>query len=150
MNRVLLTIVSLLFLNSYSQEKKTKEERQIELDRKKVYANYEPRDSLNYPVKHCLLMATGKFLSKKVDLTIDYGQESTYFEDMKIRDKNGKVIEFNSVMDALNYMSSIGWEFVDAYAVTTGNQNVYHYLMKSVSNSKDDFIPKTKRDFKKQ
>lgn len=150
MKKILFVTTLLLCFNTYSQEKKTQEERQLELDKKKLYGRYDPRDSLNYPVKHCLLMATGKMFSKKVDITIDYGQDTSFFEDSKIRDKNGKVIEFNSVMDALNYMSSIGWEFVDAYAITLSGQNVYHYLMQSISKNDDDFIPKTKRDFKKK
>ncbi|RWX00515.1 hypothetical protein [Flavobacterium cerinum] len=140
----LLLIMLAISAFSYSQ---TKEERQKILDKKKAMATYSPRDSLNYPVKYCLLMATSKFLSPDVDLEIDYGQDATYFEDKKIRDRNGKKILFNSVIDALNYMSSIGWEFVNAYVITVGNQNVYHYLMKN-ENVNPDYIPKTKRDFK--
>ena len=123
----------LLSISSFSQ-KKTKEERQAIIDQKKAYIKYEPRDSLNYKTKYCLLLATGKFLSNDVDISIDYGQDSSIFEDTRIRDKNGKIIHFNSVIDALNYMESIGWEFVNAYAITVGSQNVYHYLLRS----KDD------------
>lgn len=148
MKRLLLLITIFISLHGHSQDKKSKEERQSELDKKKAYAKYEPRDSIDYPVKHCLLMATGKMFSNKVDITIDYGQDSTFFEDTKIRDKNGKVINFNSVMDALNYMSSIGWKFIDAYAITVSGQNVYHYLMESKESNDNNFIPKTKRDFK--
>lgn len=144
--------ITLLFLlisiSAFSQEKRSKEERQRDLDRKKSNIKYEPRDSLNYPIKYCLILATGKFLSNEVDIRIDYGQNGSIFEDTRIRDKNGKPINFNSVMDALNYMSNLGWEFVDAYAISTGNQNVYHYLLKAKDNVNDEFIPKTKRDFR--
>jgi len=34
------------------------------------------------------------------------------------------------MIDALNFMSKNEYEFVQAYALTVGNQNVYHYLMK--------------------
>jgi hypothetical protein len=34
------------------------------------------------------------------------------------------------MVDALNYMGSDQWEFVQAYIVTTGQQNVYHWLLK--------------------
>lgn len=34
------------------------------------------------------------------------------------------------MVDALNYMGNQGWEFVQAYTITMGNQNVYHYLLK--------------------
>ena len=72
------------------------------------------------------MLATGKFLSNEVDIRIDYGQDSSFFEETRIRDEYGKPITFNSVVDALNYMESIGWEYVNAYAITVGNQNVYH------------------------
>jgi hypothetical protein len=141
-------ILFLIFFNvSAFGQVKSKEERQAIIDKKKALAKYEPRDSLNYPTKFCLLMATGKFLSKEVDISIDYGQDSSLFEDTRIRDKNGKIINFNSVIDALNYMESLGWEFVNAYAITVGNQNVYHYLLKAKDNISDNFIPKTKKDF---
>lgn len=47
-----------------------------------------------------------------------------------MKDENGKNIEFNSMVDAMNYFGKQGWEFVQAYAVTMGNQNVYHWLLK--------------------
>jgi hypothetical protein len=34
------------------------------------------------------------------------------------------------MVDALNFMSDNGYEFVTAYAITVGNSNVYHFLMK--------------------
>ena len=40
------------------------------------------------------------------------------------------VKKFNSMVDAMNWMGSMGWEFVQAYVVTVGNQNVYHWLLK--------------------
>ncbi len=150
MKKTLLTLILFLLTICVFAQKKTKEERQAELDEKKAFTKYVPRDSLNYPTKYCLLLAYGKFMSNKVDIRIDYGQDSSFFEDTMIRDKNGKKITFHSVIDALNYMESIGWEFIDAYAITIGNQNVYHYLLKSNSETEETFIPKTKADFKKE
>lgn len=50
---------------------------------------------------------------------------------MRMRDEEtGKVKNFNSVIDALNYMSEQGWKFVNAYSITHSNQIVYHYLLK--------------------
>ena len=48
--------------------------------------------------------------------------------------KMAKQLIFNSMMDALNFMSKNGFEFVDAYAITSSNQNVYHYLLRSTKN----------------
>ena len=75
--------------------------------------------------RYCLLLASSTFLSSKVKVEVDYGETTE-----KLRSDNGKVAKFESVISALNYMSGEGWQFVDAYAITVGNQNVYHYLMR--------------------
>ena len=80
--------------------------------------------------EYCMVLATAKMMSTKVTITIDFGQERKYFSDARYKDDAGKVVTFNSVIDALNFMNSQGWEFVNAYAITVGGQNVYHYVMK--------------------
>lgn len=79
-----------------------------------------------------MVLATSKFLSKKVDITVDFGQEVKLFsfKDQRLKDDAGKVLAFNSVIDALNYMAKQGWEFVNAYAITINSQNVYNYVLK--------------------
>jgi hypothetical protein len=34
------------------------------------------------------------------------------------------------MIDALNFMTKNGYEFVQAYALVLSNQNVYHYLLR--------------------
>lgn len=80
--------------------------------------------------EYVLVVATSKLLSTKVTIALDYGQEQKLFKDQRVRSEDGKVQAFNSVVDALNYMNSQGWRFVNAYAITMGNSNVYHYLMR--------------------
>lgn len=81
-------------------------------------------------VKHIEIVGQGRFLSSKIDIYIDYGQAGTgNWEKKKLVDKDGKRIVLNSMIDAMNYLSEWGYEFQAAYAVTIGNQNVYHYLM---------------------
>lgn len=80
---------------------------------------------------YCELIGMAKFLSTKVTVAVDYGEERSFFQDTRMRDEQtGKVASFNSMVDALNYMGTKGWEFVQAYVVTTGNQNVYRWLLK--------------------
>jgi len=64
-----------------------------------------------------------RFLSNKVSIRLDYGQERNFWGgDTRIRDEeSGKVKKFNSAVDALNYMSSQGWEFVFAYTLPIGD-----------------------------
>jgi len=72
--------------------------------------------------QYCELLATGKFLSYKVTINIDYGEEARVFEfkDKKIKDQLNKVKSFTSVVAAMNYMGSIGWKFIDSYPITEG------------------------------
>jgi len=84
---------------------------------------------------YCEIVGTAGLLSTKVKIDIDYGQEVSFWnQDRRLKDENGKSIKFNSMVDALNYMGTLGWEFVQAYVVTIpsmgSQQNVYHWLLK--------------------
>ncbi len=80
---------------------------------------------------YCEIVGHSKMFSSKVSISIDYGQETSYFSmPEKLVDKNGKKIEFNSMVDALNYMSELGWELETTYAISHGqNYQVYHFLL---------------------
>lgn len=78
--------------------------------------------------------------SEKVTITVDFGQEVSFWKrgrDNKIVDENGKDIVFNTMVDAMNFMGKRGWQFVQAYVVTEGNSNVYHWLLSKVVTSDD-------------
>jgi hypothetical protein len=80
---------------------------------------------------YCELVGTGKLFSTKVNVVVDYGEERRFFEAANtIEDEDGGVKDFNSMVDALNYMGERGWVFVQAYTVSTSNSNVYHWLLK--------------------
>jgi hypothetical protein len=56
--------------------------------------------------QYCMVIATGKLFSTKVSISVDYGQETKFWHrEETIKDEQGKVINFNSVIDALNYMA---------------------------------------------
>jgi len=38
------------------------------------------------------------------------------------------------MIDALNFMNDNGYDFESAYALTIGNQNVYHFLLRKNNN----------------
>ncbi len=80
---------------------------------------------------YCEIMGREKLLSSKVNVDIDFGQAVSFWApDRRYKDENGKPVTFNSMVDAMNFMGSLGWEFVQAYVVTVSNQNVYHWLLK--------------------
>ncbi len=84
-------------------------------------------------VNYVEIVGTSRVLSSKLIVEIDFGQENKLFssdKDTRIKDANGKNMIFNSMIDALNFMTTNGYEFVQAYAVIVSNQNVYHYLLR--------------------
>jgi hypothetical protein len=89
---------------------------------------------------YCELVGTGRLLSNKVTVQIDFGQITKFFSDNRYKDPTtGKPVIFNSMIDALNFMGKDGWEFVQAYIVTEGSgtssQNVYHFLLKKLTSA---------------
>jgi len=59
---------------------------------------------------YCLLIVTKRAFSGKSDIAINLGQQSAsteYADALK---------EYSSEVDALNYMSSQGWELINSYA----------------------------------
>lgn len=95
------------------------------------------QDPWNPARAYCEIVGTGNFTGTKVKIEIDFGQAKYFWTgstDKFLIDKSGKEIKFNSMVDALNYMSQFGWRFEQAYVVTedssVSKQNVYHYLFK--------------------
>ena len=89
---------------------------------------------------YCELVGTGKMFSTKVNVTVDFGQETSFWRqdiDQFLVDEDGKKIKFNSMVDAMNHMGRLGWEFEQAYVVTTGQQNVYHWLLSKKMTDED-------------
>jgi len=86
----------------------------------------------NIDVEYIQIVGTSKLMSNKVSIEIDFGQENKYWSNKNtvVKDGDGKKMDFNSMIDALNFMNQNGYEFVQAYAFSVNNQNVYHYLMK--------------------
>lgn len=80
-------------------------------------------------VTYVELLGYESMLSTKVKVMVDMGQNQNK-TNYKLRDENDKPIKFNSMVDALNYMTKRGWEYVNSFPVTHSNQNVYHYLLK--------------------
>ena len=65
----------------------------------------------------CEIKGTEK-LNTKMKIVFDFGNIPIYRlkNKMQIVDEQGKEIEFNSMVDAMNYMSERGWNFLQAYS----------------------------------
>lgn len=83
-------------------------------------------------VEYIQIVGTTQLLSNKVTIELDFGQENKFFstKSHQIKDEFGKSVKFNSMIDALNFLSKNGYDFIQAYAFAVGNQNVYHYLLR--------------------
>ena len=85
-------------------------------------------------VEYVQIIGEFKPFRTKLMIRIDFGQKIKLFssgDESFIKDKDGQVLDFNSMIDALNFMSKNGFEFVTAYVATIDTQNVYHYVLKN-------------------
>ena len=80
---------------------------------------YVTTDKDMYEGKSVQSDSKGKFIWKKVDTNKQSGTEP-----------KTKRQTFNSMVEGMNKMGQDGWEFVQAYIVTHGDQHVYHWLLK--------------------
>ena len=76
---------------------------------------------------YCDVMAFNFWGVGKVNITIDLGAD----RNGTICDDKGKVVKFNSPVDALNYMAKLGWAVKDTYFLSSdiGKQKVLHFLL---------------------
>lgn len=64
-------------------------------------------------------------------ISVDFGQAKKITQPLIVVDEMGEPIVFNSIIDALNWMSSFGWRFKQAFTITDplSKDNIYHYLL---------------------
>lgn len=83
-------------------------------------------------ITYCEIVGT---FYNKARIEIDFGQSKEFYSNDRYKDPNtGKPTVFTSMIDALNFMSKNGWEFVQAY--TIGNDQ--HFLLKRVTKLIDN------------
>src|SRR5215210_3615700 len=82
--------------------------------------------------QYCEVVATPRLLSNRVTIDIDYGEVKSIWKDNRMRDERGKLIKFNTLVDALNYMGTNGWKLVNAFPAYTATNSppVYHYVFR--------------------
>ncbi len=87
------------------------------------------------------------FLGNKCKVTMDFGQYSKVrltTSNQLIIEKDGSDKEFNTLIDALNFLVANGWEFVQAYSVDDSER----FILKWNATKGDPFIPEIKGDLK--
>ena len=89
---------------------------------------------------YCELVEEKLLFSSKVNVHIDFGQETKFLSNTRLVDKDGKAITFNSMVDALNYMAALDWEFEEAYVVQSisgsnnsiSTTNTRHWILSKI------------------
>jgi hypothetical protein len=85
------------------------------------------------PVKrteeYCQVKADPRLNGRYV-VSIDYGQQQKLVSRNLFRDAAGNVVEFNSAMDALNWLNGQGWELVSTFVLVEDKDSVAYYVMR--------------------
>ena len=89
-----------------------------------------PQSDTTKVEQYCEVVATPGSFSNKVTIDINYGEERSLWRDNRLKNDEGKLKKFNSVIDALIYMGKDGWLFVNAFPGTVPNEKIYHYIFK--------------------
>ncbi|MCC8423508.1 hypothetical protein [Mucilaginibacter sp. UR6-11] len=92
---------------------------------------YAQTDSVKIE-QFCQLIAVPRILSNKVTIDIDFGQEKKFWNDSRLRDREGAVKKFNTIIDAMNFMGREGWSFIHTYPVRNGDTEIFHFAFRKL------------------
>jgi hypothetical protein len=95
--------------------------KKVEYKNEKVYVT---TDKPTYDGKSVQSDDKGKYIWKKTEIN---PSASNPVITTKVKPKI-----FESMIDGMNFMGNQGWEFTQAFVVSTNNQSVYHYVLKRV------------------
>ncbi|HEY6505755.1 MAG TPA: hypothetical protein VIZ28_17395 [Chitinophagaceae bacterium] len=82
--------------------------------------------------QYCQVIATPGLLSNRVTISIDFGEEKSFWRDNRLKTEAGNLKRFNTIIDALNYMGREGWIFMNAFPVRFGETEIYHFAFKKL------------------
>ena len=107
---------------------------------------------------YCEVKGVEKELASGLKIVFDFGDNPVYSawgglsDKQKLVDESGKEIPFNSMVDAGNYLSSKGWNFVQAYTSAYGGQVIVHWIFYKDAKSPEDAVKGivTKEQYKKK
>jgi len=81
--------------------------------------------------RHVSITIMPRVLSNKINVEVDFGGETKYFSDTRMKNDEGKAVKFNSIADILNYMSKEGWELITSQVTfNTNSQKLWSILMR--------------------
>lgn len=92
---------------------------------------------------YCEVTGTEKALVNGMKVIFDFGSNPTYNlwgdlnNKLKFVDDKGKEINFNTMVDAANYMEDKGWKFLQAYSSIRGGAEIEHWIFCKEADSKE-------------
>ncbi len=78
--------------------------------------------------EYAQIVGNQRFQSSHVYVHVEYGRGVSQGRKYDAVDEEGVDMEFDTMVDALYYMTALGWEFVQAYAVTS-DRKMHHYFI---------------------
>ena len=99
---------------------------------------------LNARKYFCEIKGTNKTLSAGLKIVFDFGESPVYSiwnglkSQQKMVDEDGKEIDFNSMVDAANYMSEKGWNFQQAYTSFYEGNVIHHWIFYKEADSQEE------------
>lgn len=81
------------------------------------------------PYYYCEIIASHLPTYRDNGVLFDFGQQTGAWKYNYLTDATGNKLLFSSGMDAVNYMGSLGWEFVQAYA-SGKDSDISHYILR--------------------
>ena len=106
---------------------------------------------------YCEVKGIEKSFTSGLKIIFDFGTEASYnmwgdlSSKFKFVDEKGKEIDFNSMVDAANYMVQRGWVFQQAYSSLYGGSPIIHWIFfkdaENMEQAKEGIL--TKEEFPK-
>lgn len=82
-------------------------------------------------IRYCSIVGyNASLFGNRIIVTVDYGQKYHFWKAQIIKNSEGKNMIFHSMIDALNFMESNGWEYINNTEYTNGNANVSNFLLR--------------------
>lgn len=89
----------------------------------------------NVQTVYCEIIGSGNFSGNNIKISFDFGTEGFSYkasEENQIVNEKGKLIQFSSMVEALNYMAARGWKLHTAFSAAVkgmGAQETYRYIL---------------------
>ena len=107
---------------------------------------------------YCEIKGIQKALSSGLKIVFDFGENPIYTawggltSKQKLVDEKGEEIQFNSMVDAGNYLSSKGWILQQAYSSVYGDNFIVHWIFYKDADNPQEAIKGivTKEQYKRE